>query len=98
MVYGVVRFGISEATRRTARPSPKSEDNMTTKKGARRPDDDYPVVELKGYAATMRARRADHDRDTQMAREISHARNDDVAGMDELVKRMNALGRAGRRH
>jgi hypothetical protein len=70
---------------------------MTTRKGAPRPDDDYPEVEPRGYATTMRARRGERDRDTQMARQISRARKDDVISLDELVKRMETLGGARRR-
>lgn len=63
---------------------------MMSKKRVPIPGGDYPPLQKGGYASTIRRRRSETERTADMMREMSRARMEDPASVDELVNRVGA--------
>ena len=79
--------------KKSVEPGPSEWGYVMSKMRVPVPGEDYPPLPTSGYATTIRQRRSESERTAEMMREMSRARKADPASMDELVKRVAALGR-----
>lgn len=70
---------------------------MPDKKRESKPiDDDYPPVEPRGYADTIRKRREEKQRNDELTAEIASTHKADVFGTKELLRRLDDYKRGSR--